>query len=85
MSKIGYHRQESLVSYKARYLDSLAALLHLHGPCAAVIEFNKQVYLSYNSDPKASTVKAVKFIDKILSNIQKYSPENLLGIYTAYK
>lgn len=84
MSKIGYHRQENLVNYKARYLDYLAALFHLHGPCAAVIEFNKQLYLSYNSDPKVSTLKSVNFIDKILSNIKEYSSENLLGIYLTF-
>lgn len=88
MSKIVYSRQDNWkkFDYDCRYLDALAGLLHIQGDCAVALEYEKKIYLSYNSSATASTKKCVGFIDGFLTRIfvAEYSSDDLLGVYLIF-
>lgn len=87
MSKIAYINKDnwSQFSYKFRYLDALASLLHVQTDVDATIEYQDQVYLSYNKDLTNQNKKYVSFIqDTILSNLNNYSKDHVLGIYLTF-
>lgn len=86
MTKIAYQYQDNWKNfdYSFRYLDALASLLHVQTDVDATIEYEDNVYLSYNSTLTNQNKKYVNFIQNVLTNLKDYVPEHILGIYLTF-
>jgi len=86
MSKIAYLNQDNWnnFDYSFRYLDALASLLHVQTDVDATIEYENKIYLSYNSTLTTQNQKCVNFIQNILTNLNSYSNDHILGLYLIF-
>jgi hypothetical protein len=86
MTKIAYQYQDNWKNfdYGFRYLDALASLLHVQTDVDATIEYEDNVYLSYNSTLTNQNKKYVNFIQNVLTNLKDYVPDHILGIYLTF-
>lgn len=92
-SKLAYGIEDnwSNFTYEDRFWDALANFFNIQGPCTAVIEESKTIFISYNSDLSKQHIDIFKLLTTILTNIingnkleeQELVQDTLLILYLA--